>query len=159
MYSVSRSHFKVLSITKPTNDPVSIEVLPLKQQYERPNALKSIHYPVDTVSEWNLTSFHAWPFLSMSSARELKASGVTVISLCISSQPWSGNHGNGLVRELFSKEMFPFRKKSSSSGFNLPSASNILMVIWKENNSLWRSNRPVKYSPREAWHENSAWMF
>ena len=92
----------------------------------------------------NHTSFHAWPFLSMSSANELKASGVTVISLCISSQPWSGSQGKGFVRELFSREMLPFRKKSSSSGFNLPSASRILMVIWKENRSLWRSNSPGK---------------
>ena len=83
----------------------------------------------------------------MSSDNELNASGVTFINLCISSQPCSGIQGNGLERELFSKEMLPFKKKSSSSGFSLPSASMILMVIWKENKSLWRSNRPTKTLP------------
>ena len=82
----------------------------------------------------------------MSSASELKASGVTVMSLCMSSQPWSGSQGKGLERELFSREMLPLRKKSSSSGLSFPSASIILMVIWNEKSNLWRSNRPKDYN-------------
>ena len=36
----------------------------------------------------------------------------------------------------------PRRKKLYSSILSFPAASSILEHIWKENSSLWRSNRP-----------------
>lgn len=89
------------------------------------------------------TSFQTCSCRSISSARFPNTSDATLHSLRISCHPWSDNQGYGFFLELFSRDMFPLTKKSSSSCFKLFLACMIFIVIWKENRSLCFSNRPV----------------
>lgn len=80
----------------------------------------------------------------MSATRVAKGGAVvSVPSLRRSFQPFSATPGTGLGVAGGSSDMSPLRKKSSSGRESSPSPSMIIIVIWKENMSLWRSKMPV----------------